>query len=84
MWTNIKYAVKDPRSSQVLKVQRLEHGAVCKYTNKEDTEKVVQEECKSRFRLAHNASIIKYLLAGKLRYLEDEETAKAIVDGTYL
>ena len=39
MWTNIKYAVKDPRSSQVLKVQRLEHGAVCEYTSKEDIEK---------------------------------------------
>ena len=44
MWTNIKYVVKDPRSSQVLKVQRLEHGAVCEYTNKEDLERVVQEE----------------------------------------
>ena len=39
MWTNIKYVVKDPRSSQVLKVQRLEHGVVREYTNKEDIEK---------------------------------------------
>ena len=44
MWTNIKYVVKDPRSSQVLKVQRLEHGVVCNYTSKEDIEEVVQEE----------------------------------------
>ena len=72
MWTNIKYVVKDPRSSQVLKVQRLEHGVVREYTNKEDIEKVVQEECKSRFTLNHNAPIIKHFLAGKLRYLEDE------------
>ena len=83
MWTNIKYVVRDPRSSQVLKVQRLEHGAVCEYTNKEDIERVVQEECRSRFTLAHNAPIMKHLLAGKLRYLEDEDVAKAIVDGTY-
>ena len=83
MWTNIKYVVKDPRGSQVLKVQRLEHGVVCEYTNKEDIEKVVQEECKSRFTLAHSAPIMKHLLAGKLRYLEDKEIAKAIVDGTY-
>ena len=33
--------------------------------------------------LAHNAPIMKHLLAGKLRYLEDESIAKAIVDGTY-
>ena len=58
-------------------------GAVCEYTNKEDIERVVQEECKSRFTLAHNAPIMKHLLAGKLRYLEDESIAKAIVDGTY-
>ena len=56
---------------------------VCEYTNKEDIEKVVQEECKSRFTLAHNAPIMKHFLAGKLRYLEDEDIAKTIVDGTY-
>ena len=26
---------------------------------------------------------MKHLLAGKIRYLEDEDIAKAIVDGTY-
>ena len=36
MWTNIKYVVKDPHSSQVLRVQRLEHREVCEYTSKED------------------------------------------------
>ena len=39
MWTNIKYVVKDPRSSQVLQVQRLEHGVVREYTSKEEIEK---------------------------------------------
>ena len=43
MWTNIKYVEKDPRSSQVLKVQRVEHGVVCEYTTKEEVERVVQE-----------------------------------------
>ena len=64
MWTNSKYVAKDPMSSQVLKVQRLEHGVVCEYTSKEDIEKVVQEECKSRFTLAHKAPIMKDFLAG--------------------
>ena len=82
MWTNIKYVVRDPRSSQVLRVQRLEHGEVCEYTSKEDIERVVQEECEARFTLAHNAPIMKISLAGKLRYLEDEDVARAIVDGT--
>ena len=44
---------------------------------------MVQEGYKSIFTLAHNAPIMKHFLAGKLRYLEDEDIAKAIVDGTY-
>ena len=40
IWTNIKYVMKDPRSSQVLQVQRLEHGVVREYTSKEDIEKL--------------------------------------------
>ena len=31
MWTIIKYVVKDPRNSQVLKVQRVGGGVVCEY-----------------------------------------------------
>ena len=83
MWTNIKYVVKDPCSSQVLKVKRLEYGVVCEYISKEEIERVVQEECEARFTLAHNGSITKHSLAGELRYLEDEDVARAIVDGTY-
>ena len=83
MWTNIKYVVKYPRSSQVLRVQRLEHGVVCEYTSKEDIERVVQEEHEARFTLAHNAPITKHSLAEKLRYLEDEDVAMDIVDETY-
>ena len=75
--------VKDPRSSQVLKVQRVEHGVVCEYTTKEEVERVVQEECETRFAPAHNAPIMKHSLAGKLRYLEDKNIAKAIVDRIY-
>ena len=44
---------------------------------------MVQEEFETRFTLAHNAFIMKHSLAGKLRYLEDEDIARAIVDGTY-
>ena len=83
MWTNIKYVVKEPHSSQVLKVQRVEYGVVCKYTAKEEVERVVQEEYDTRFTLAQNALIMKHSLAGKLRHLEDEEIARAILDGTY-
>ena len=83
MWTNIKHVAKYPRSSQVLKVQRLEHGVVCEYTSKEEIERVVQEECEARFTLAHNVPIMKHSLAGTLRYLKDEDMARAIVDGTY-
>ena len=56
---------------------------VCEYTSKEEIERVVQEECETRFTLAHNDPILKHSLAGKLRYLEDEDVARAIVDGTY-
>ena len=84
MWTNIKYVVRDPRSSQVLRVQRLEHGEVCEYTSKGDIEKWSKKSMKLDLPLpAHNAPIMKHSLAGKLRYLEDEDVARAIVDGTY-
>ena len=68
---------------QVLRVQRLEHGEVCEYRSKEYIERVVQEEREARFTLAHDAPIMKHSLVGKLRYLEDEDVARAIVDGTY-
>ena len=41
MLTNTKYVVKDPHSSQVLKVQRVQYGVVCEYTTKEGVERVV-------------------------------------------
>ena len=44
---------------------------------------MVQEDCEARFTLAHNTPIMKHSLAGKLRYLEDEDVARAVVDGTY-
>ena len=56
---------------------------MCEYTSKEDIKRVVQEECEARFTLAHNAPIMTHSLAGKLRYLEDEDAARVIVDGTY-
>lgn len=34
--------------------------------------------------LAHSAPVMKHPIAKWLRYLEDKEVAKAIVDGTYL
>ena len=42
-----QYVAKDPHSSQVLRVQRLEHGVVCEYVSKEEIERVVQENMKS-------------------------------------
>ena len=79
----IKRTVKDPKSPQVLKVQRVENGIVQEYNSKEDVEQVVQEGCKTRFNLAHKAPIMKHALAKRLRYLEDEEIARAITEGTY-
>ena len=78
MWTNIKYVVKDLQSSHVLEVRRLEHGVVSEYTDKEEVERVVQEECEARFTLAHSAPTMKHSLARKLRYLEVEDIARAI------
>ena len=53
------------------------------YNSKKDVEQVVQEECEIRFNLAHKAPIMNHALAKRLRYLEDEEIAKAITEGTY-
>ena len=70
-------------SLEVLRVQRVEDGRMCEYKTKEEVEQVVQEECKIRFKLAHKAPVTKHALANKFRYLEDEELAKSIVEGTY-
>ena len=83
MWYNIKTVVRDPRSPQVLRVQRVEDGELCEYNTKEEVEQVVQEECNARFTRAHKAPVMKNPLAKRLRYLEDEETARAIIEGTY-
>ena len=83
MWYKIKRMVKDPGSPQVLRVQRIENRHVCEYNKKEEVEQVVQEECEVRLNLADKAPVIKHALANKLRYLEDEEIAKTIVEGTY-
>ena len=72
MWHTIKRTVKDPRSPQVLRVQRVEDCRVCEYRTKEEVEQVVQEECEVRFNLAHKAPIMKHTLANELGYLEDE------------
>ena len=83
MWYNIKTVVRDPKSPQVLRVQRVEDGELCEYNTKEEVEQVVQEECNARFTRAHKAPVMKNPLAKRLRYLEDEEVAKAIIEGTY-
>ena len=59
----IKRTVKDPKSPQVLKVQRVKNGIVREYNSKEDVEQVVQEECEIRFNLAHKALLMKHALA---------------------
>ena len=57
---------------------------VCEYTDKEEVEIVVQEECETMFTLAHSAPIMKHSMARKLRYISGrQDTARAIVDGTY-
>ena len=61
----IKHTVKDPKSPQVLKVQRVENGIVQEYNSKEDVEQVVQEECESRSNLVHKAPIMKHALGKK-------------------
>ena len=83
MWNNIKSAVKESRSSRVLRVQRTENGEVCEYNTKEKVEQVVQEKCEARFTIAHRAPVMKHSLSWWLRYLEDEDIAKAIMDNTY-
>ena len=67
----------------VLKVQRVINGRTETYTGQHDVETAIQKECEIRFTLAHRAPIMKTYLAKKLRYLNDEELARSILDGTF-
>jgi len=82
-WSLIKRTVSDPRSPSVLKIQKVVDGEVLEYTEQEEIEKVIQDECEVRFTLAHSAPIMTTLLREQLRYLSDEEIARQIITGTY-
>ena len=82
-WSLIKRTVSDPRSPSVLKIQKVVDGEVLEYSEQEDIEKVIQDECEVRFTLAHSAPIMTTLLGERLRYLEDEEVARQIITGTF-
>ena len=82
-WSLIKRTVSDPRSPSVLKIQKVVDGEVLEYSEQEDIEKVIQDECEVRFTLAHSAPIMTTLLGERLRYLEDKEVARQIITGTF-
>ena len=82
-WSLIKRTVRDPRSPSVQRIQTVVDGEVEEYTEQEEIEKVIQDECEVRFTLAHSAPIMKTLLGERLRYLEDEEVARQIITGTF-
>ncbi len=67
----------------MLKVQQVLNGKIQEYTVQEDMENVVQRGCEIRFSLAHSTLIMWTLLGKQLRYLADEELAKAIIEGTF-
>ena len=83
MWYLIKRTVKDPHSPSVLKVQRVIDGETKSYSTQEEVENAIQRECEIRFSLAHSAPIMSTLLGDRLRYLGDEDLARAIITGTY-
>jgi hypothetical protein len=83
MWYLIKHIVKDPHSPSVLKVHRVLNGKTEEFTVQEDVENTIQRVCKIRFSLAHSAPIMLTLLGDWLRYLADEELARAIITGTF-
>ena len=67
-WSLIKRTVSDPRSPSVLKIQKVVDGEVLEYSEQEDIEKVIQDECEVRFTLAHSAPIMTTLLGERLRF----------------
>ncbi len=72
VWFLIKRMIKDPHSPSVLRVQWVIYGEVKEYTNQDEVENAIQQECKVRFTLAHSTPIMNTLLGERLRYLSDE------------
>ena len=83
MWFLIKGMVKGLHNPSVLRVQPVVDGEVKEYTDQDEVENAIQQECEVRFTLAHSAPIMNTLLGERLRYLSDESLARSIITGTY-
>jgi hypothetical protein len=83
MWYLIKRTVKGPHSPSILRVQQNVIAEIKEYTEQEDIEQAIQQECKVQFSLAYNAPIMKTLLGERLQYLSDKTLAGSIIMGTY-
>jgi hypothetical protein len=66
-----------------MQVQVEENGAAHTYTNKEDVERVIQQECNARFKLGHSAPVSRSLLGEDLGYFSNHEIAEQLLEGTY-
>ncbi len=83
MWYLIKRTVKDPHSPSVLRVQQVVKGEVKEFTEQEEVEHAIQQECKIHFSLAHSTPIMTTLMGERLRYLSDKALAHSIITRTY-
>jgi hypothetical protein len=82
MWYLIKRTVKDPHSPSILQVQQVVEGEVKEFTEQDEVEHAIQQECKICFSLAHSAPIMRTLLGERLRYLSNKALAHSIITGT--
>lgn len=83
IWKRIKRATKTSTSRACLEVQVKNGQQTASYTSKQDIEKAIQHEIKSRFSLGNSAPISRTLLGDDLRYLSNAEVAFAIIEGTF-
>ena len=66
-----------------MQVQVERDGQVISVHDKEDIEREIQDECKSRFQLGHSAPISRSRLGDDLQYFHNQEIAEQILDGSY-
>lgn len=86
MWGSLRYnfTASGGRSNAVTRVERVEDGELVEYTEKESLERVVREMTQDRFTMADSSPLCNGSLGEQLGYLADTDTARSILEGTFV
>lgn len=83
MWRRINKVTKPATDRACMQVEVQRQGQTLSFTEKDDIEREIQNECHQRFHLGHCAPISRSRLGEDLNYFADDTIAEQIISGTY-